>query len=102
MKISGLILIVGVLGVGSASYAQKVSAEQEVAAGLRFAELYRWIDAQPYFQRAQQLSGPSTRTGVLARIGLLRATMEQRNLPELTRTLAAMDKHPVVKRHADV
>ena len=39
------------------------------------------------FQRAQQLSRPSTRTGVLARIGLLRATMEQRNLAELTRSL---------------
>jgi hypothetical protein len=102
MKISGLILIVGVLGVGSASYAQKLSAEQEVAAGLRFAELYRWIDAQPHFQRAQQLSGPSTRSGVLARIGLLRATMEQRNLAELTRTFAALEQNPIVRRHADV
>jgi CHAT domain-containing protein len=102
MKKSGLILIVGFLGVGSASYAQKLSAEQEVAAGLRFAELYRWIDGQPHFQRAQQLAGLSTRTGVLARIGLLRATMEQRNLAELTRTFAALEQNPIVRRHADV
>jgi hypothetical protein len=39
---------------------------------------------------------------MLARIGLLRATMEQRNLAELTRTFAAMDQHPIVRRHADV
>lgn len=102
MKISRLILIVGVLGVWSASYAQKLSAEQELAAGLRFAELYRWIDAQSHFERAQQLSRPSTRIGVLARIGFLRATMEQRNLAELTRIFAALEQNPIVRRHADV
>lgn len=102
MKSFRLILIVGVLGVGSASYAQKVSAEQELAAGLRLAEFYRWIDAQPHFQRAQQLSRPSTRTGVLARIGYLRATMEQRNLADLTVTFAALEQNPIVRRHADI
>lgn len=101
MKTSRLILIVGVLGVASASYAQKLSAEGELAAGLRFAELYRWIDAQPHFQRAQQLSRPFTRTGVLAQIGFLRATMEQRNLAELTRTFTALEENPVVRRYAD-
>lgn len=102
MKTSRLILIVGILGLGSASHGQQLSAEQNLAAGLRFAELYRWIDAQPHFQRAQQLSHPSTRTGVLARIGLLRATMEQRNLADLTRTLAALEQNPMVRHHADV
>jgi CHAT domain-containing protein/tetratricopeptide (TPR) repeat protein len=102
MKTSQLILIVIYLAIGSASYGQAVSADQELQAGLRAAEVYNWTAARPHFHRAQQLSRPSTRTGVLARIGLLRATMEQRNLAELTRTLAAMDKHPVVKRHADV
>src|SRR3712207_5807513 len=102
MKISRLILIVGVLGIESASYAQKLSAEHEVAAVWRFAVPYRWIDALPHFQRAQLLSRPTTRTGVLARIGLLRATMEQRNLAELTRTFAALEHNPIVRRHADV
>src|SRR4051794_13672095 len=102
MKSFRLILIVGVLGVRSASYAQKVPAEQELAAGLQLAEFYRWIDAQPHFQRAQQLSRPSTRTGVLARIGYLRATMEQRNLADLTVEFAALEQNPIVRRHADV
>lgn len=102
MKRFRLILIVSFLAIESTSYAQALSAEPELEAGLRAAELYRWTDARPHFQRAQQLSRPSTRIGVLARIGLLRATMEQRNLAELTRTFAAMDRHPVVRRHADV
>jgi CHAT domain-containing protein len=102
MKLSRLILIVGILGTGSASYAQKLSVEQELAAGLRYAELYRWIDAQPHFQRAQQISRPSTRTGVLARIGYLRATMEQRNLAQLTGAFAALEQNPIVRRHSDV
>src|SRR4051812_14228484 len=102
MKSFRLVLIVGVLGVGSASYAQKLSAEQELAAGLGFAELYRWIDAQPHFQRAQQLSRPSTRIGVLARIGYLRSTMEQRNLADLTVAFAALEQNPIVRRHSDI
>lgn len=102
MKLSRLPLILGILSLGSASYAQKLSAEQELATGLRLAELYRWIDAQPHFQRAQQLSRPSTRTRVLARIGFLRATMEQQNLAELTGTLAALEENVVVRRHPDV
>lgn len=102
LKLLRVVVIIGVLGVGSTSHAQKLSAEQELAAGMRFAELYRWIDAQPHFQRARQLSRPVTRTGVLARIGLLRATMEQRNLAELTRTFAVLEQDPIVRRHADV
>jgi tetratricopeptide (TPR) repeat protein len=96
-----LILMLVFCGIESAS-AQALSAEQELKAGLRAAELYNWIGARPHFERAQQLSRPSTRTSVLARIGLLRATMEQRNLAELTRVFAALEQNPVVRRHADV
>jgi hypothetical protein len=65
------------------------TGDRDLRDGIRFADLYNWHDAEPKFRNAQsELSGCGNKSNVLlAKVGYLRSTMEQRNLPELAREL---------------
>jgi hypothetical protein len=65
------------------------TGDRDLRDGIRFADLYNWHDAEPKFRNAQsELSRCGNQSKVLlAKVGYLRSTMEQRNLPELAREL---------------
>lgn len=79
------------------------SAKQELAAGLKAAEFYDWIGALPHLRNAQlRLPQADHRDHVLANVLLLRSTMEQRNLAELTRTYRFLADDPIIKTDPEV
>jgi CHAT domain-containing protein len=57
--------------------------------GLHFAELYNWSDAGPLFLEAEKLflAHGDQRNALYAHLGVIRSTMEQRNLPETSAEL---------------
>jgi len=82
---------------------EHLDARQELAAGVKAAEFYNWQEAATHF-RAAQLHLPATNTEekLLARIGYLRSTMEQRNLAQLTRQYQALALSPVVRNDSNL
>ena len=79
-------------------HGEHLDARQELAAGVRAAELYNWQEAATHFHAAQlHLPATDTREKLLARIGYMRSTMEQRNLAELTREYRTLALSPVVR-----
>src|SRR4051812_24709090 len=72
-----------------------LTPKQQLAAGLQAAESYNWTSAATYFRIAQQhLTGPDA---LLAQVGYMRSTMEQRNLAELTAQYQALSSNPLVQ-----
>ena len=75
---------------GNQSPESTVQASQRLQHALYLAELYKWTDAGPDFRAAEtQFSKAGDRRNALyAHLGLLRATIEQRNLPRTSAELA--------------
>jgi CHAT domain-containing protein len=64
------------------------------------ADLYNWADAAPFFARAEELNRArgDARNQLFAHLGILRSTMEQRILPEISEDLAAeLDTDPLMQ-----
>lgn len=59
-----------------------------LAKALEFSDLYNWADSEPWFELAKASAGSDTRKALYAEIGLIRATMERRVLPQVSEWLA--------------
>lgn len=58
---------------------------------LKLADLYNWIDSAEWFDRAaSELASADRERRTLARCGVLRASMEERSLPELASQLSEL------------
>src|SRR5881392_3033441 len=67
---------------------------------LHLGDLYNWADAAPMFTEAEQLYAArgDGRNALYAHLGLLRSTMEQLSLPEVSEELGAqLDKNPLLQ-----
>jgi CHAT domain-containing protein len=72
------------------SSATEADATHRLEHGLYLGELYRWADAAPDFREAEAefVRSGDQRNAFYARLGLLRATIEQHNLPRTSADLA--------------
>jgi hypothetical protein len=61
-----------------------------------YADLYNWADSKPFYLAADQELRRGTPDQIHAHLGYLRATMEERSLPELSNYLAAVLKTSTV------
>ncbi len=78
--------------------AEAREAKQELADGVKAAESYNWAEARAHFRSAQlRLSSSNTKEQLLAKVGFMRSTMEQRNLAELTRQYQTLSQSSVVR-----
>src|SRR5882757_1377743 len=67
---------------------------------LHLGDLYNWADAAPMFTEAEQLYAArgDRRNALYAHVGLIRSTMEQLSLPEVSEQLGAeLDKNPLLQ-----
>ncbi len=67
---------------------------------LRYADLYNWSDAAPFFTQAEQLYAArgDARNALYARLGRIRSTMEQLSLPEVSEQLGVeLDENPLLQ-----
>jgi len=67
---------------------------------LQLGDLYNWADAAPLFTQAEQLyaARSDNRNALHAHLGVIRSTMEQLSLPEVSEELgAALDKNPLLQ-----
>src|SRR5882672_8298040 len=67
---------------------------------LHLGDLYNWADAAPMFTEAEQLYAArgDRRNALYAHLGLIRSTMEQLSLPEVSEELGAeLDKNPLLQ-----
>src|SRR5207247_8751337 len=67
---------------------------------LHLGDLYNWADAAPMFTEAEQLYAArgDRRNALYAHLGLIRSTMEQLSLPEVSEQLGAeLDKNPLLQ-----
>src|SRR5216683_693618 len=67
---------------------------------LRYGDLYNWADAASLFTQAEQLYSArgDRRNALYAHCGLLRSTMEQLSLPDVSEELGAeLDKNPLLQ-----
>ena len=67
---------------------------------LHLGDLYNWADAAPMFTEAEQLYAArgDSRNALYAHVGLIRSTMEQLSLPEVSEELGAeLDKNPLLQ-----
>ncbi|MGH9770517.1 MAG: tetratricopeptide repeat protein, partial [Candidatus Acidiferrales bacterium] len=68
--------------------------------GLHLAYLYNWTDAAPDFQAAEKgfTSAGDKRNALYAHLGLIRATIEQHNLPRASAQLSTeLEANPLLK-----
>src|SRR5260370_37366482 len=86
IPILSLLLCVGRLDARACA---STEGHAELTKAIQLAEAYNWYGAKPHFVSALRLSRICTaeHDAVLAQIGVLRATMEQRNLAVLSRRL---------------
>jgi hypothetical protein len=61
-----------------------------------YADFYNWADSKPFFLAADRGLRRGTPEQIHAHLGYLRATMEERSLPELSNYLASVLKTPTV------
>jgi tetratricopeptide (TPR) repeat protein len=61
-----------------------------------YADLYNWADSRPFYLAAERELRRGTPDQIHAHVGYLRATMEERSLPELSNYLAAVLKTSTV------
>ena len=68
----------------------RTKAHELLTKGQYLAELYNWPDAAPAFEGAEKafVTLGDSRNALFARLGTIRATIEQRNLPRTTAWLA--------------
>lgn len=98
-----LALVAFSISLAPALQGEHLDAKQELVAGVKAAESYNWQAAAIHFHAAQlQLAATDTREKLLARIGYMRSTMEQRNLAQLTRQYQALSLSPVVRTDPNV
>src|SRR6266446_6289962 len=67
---------------------------------LHLGDLYNWADAAPMFTEAEQLYAArgDRRNALYAHLGLIRSTMEQLSLPEVSEELGTeLDKNPLLQ-----
>src|SRR5882762_89478 len=67
---------------------------------LHLGDLYNWADAAPMFTEAEQLyaARSDSRNALYAHVGLIRSTMEQLSLPEVSEELGTeLDKNPLLQ-----
>ena len=67
---------------------------------LRYGDLYNWSDAAPLFRKAEQIytQRGDTRNALYARLGIIRSTMEQLSLPEISEQLGdELDQNPLLR-----
>src|SRR5260370_23614814 len=67
---------------------------------LRYGDLYNWADAASLFTQAEQLYAArgDSRNALYAHVGLIRSTMEQLSLPEVSEELGTeLDKNPLLQ-----
>lgn len=86
----------------TAAHAQTTSDDPDalLKQALRYADLYNWSDAAPFFIRAEQLyeARGDSRNALYARLGRLRSTMEQLSLPEVSEQLGVeLDENPLLQ-----
>ncbi len=79
--------------------ADQLSPKQELAEGLKAAESYDWMTAAPHFRAAE--AGLRGQDEFIAKVGLMRATMEQRNLARLTREYQLLSASPLVHTNSE-
>ena len=64
---------------------------------LELSDLYNWADSEPWFEQAKLSAGSDSRKALYAEIGLIRATMERRVLPQISEWLAnQMNNNPLL------
>jgi hypothetical protein len=89
------------LAVSLAAYAQiAAQAELLLNQALYFGDLYNWSDAAQPFSEAERLftNAGDRRNALYARLGRLRATMEQYSLPALSEQLATLlEREPLLQ-----
>lgn len=61
-----------------------------------YADLYNWADAKPLFLAADRELKHGSPEQIHAHVGYLRASMEERSLPELSNYLAALSQTPAI------
>ncbi len=102
MRITAALIALS-LSAASILGAAALNPKQELTAGLKAAESYDWIGAVPHLQYARlHLPQSDARDRALANVLLLRSTMEQRNLAELTRTYRLLSESPLIKSNAEI
>ena len=75
-----------------------LDAKEELAAGIKAAEFYNWKEAATHFRSAElDLPTSDSRERLLAKIGYMRSTMEQRNLARLTRQYQALSLNQAIR-----
>src|SRR5256884_6971871 len=84
------------------SQAQTATDDPDVSfkKALHLGDLYNWADAAPLFTQAEQLYAArgDRRNALYAHLGLIRSTMEQLSLPEVSEELGAeLDKNPLLQ-----
>ncbi len=86
------------------AYAACPEGDAQLAQGFQAANLYNWHAAAPHFHQAQQTFAHcgEERNRLLASVGDLRATMEQRNLGELSAQLGTLLNNPIAQRDPTV
>ena len=100
---SSFAIVIGLLAVGLISRAAPGPAANELQSGLNAAEVYNWAEAATHFKAVETVgSGIARRTAVLARIGYMRATMEQRNLALLSREFQSLSANTIVRTDPEV
>ena len=91
------------LSLASVLRGENLNAKQELAAGLTAAEFYNWNEAATHFRAAElRLPAADTSKKLLAKVGYMRSTMEQRNLAELTRQYQALSLSQAVRSDANL
>jgi CHAT domain-containing protein len=85
-------------------YAACPQGNAELAQGFQAANLYNWYAAAPHFHQAQQVFTQcgEERHRLLASVGDLRATMDQRNLGELSTRLGTLLNSPIAQHDPTV
>lgn len=72
---------------------------------LELADHYNWSDAAPLFHKAQKEAGTQSdkRSELYARLGVIRATMERQNLPELSKSVAQeLETNPLLQTDTEL
>lgn len=79
---------------------EKTEADELLKRGRHLAELYNWADAAPAFENAEREFNAlgDKRNALYARLGAIRATSEQHNLPQTSAWLATeLNSNPLLK-----
>ncbi len=88
-----MLLVCAVVATPLVAQPADPDGESALRRALELADLYNWIDAAEWFEKAASQLGPEKAAEqTIAQCGLLRASMEERSLPELADEISKLIK----------